>query len=298
MNEGTLLNGVWVWLWPRDKWPAMERNLDRDLAFLKANGVTGVIPQAGLSAPAWVTKVHAQIAKHGLKVLVGLGMDSKSATEQQVADAIVASIRAPSSVGCMLNWESFWSGKKDRAKKVVELVLKAQPDAPKFCTDAPWWAPLYVMRNGQKAWTHPSAPSAEFGILAARDRYPQTYGANVKGAPDGASMRMLQHSRSPGQYAAIATQARVQPWTIRPSLQMYVRSSNDVVQMLLDEPNCCLWDVPEWDEKTKVGLRAWTALRAKGFGTSGGVRAFQASAGLTADNSLGPKTIAALGITG
>lgn len=276
--DGLMARGLYAWLWPLPTDPA------RAAADLRALGVRGVIPQQSDDAPAWCHRHAAAFIDAGLEVVVGLGKNNPAS----IHDAL----SVPGAAGVMLDWEGWWDGQRALADQTATKVLADHPDAAARIVDCPWWAPLYyVSRDGKRHATHPSAPTREFGRLVRR-RFVQAYGANV-GPEDGHSSRLLAWARDPSQYASMGA------WDIRPAVQMYRRSVRDHVQLLLAElatGAVALWDWSEADAACVVALRVVEALRARGFTGPGAVARFQASASLAADDVVGPRTCAALGV--
>ena len=273
-----MARGLYAWLWPLPADPA------RTAADLRTLGVTGVIPQSSDDAPAWCRRHIGAFLSEGLEVIVGLGKSNPKC----IHDALTV----PGARGVMLDWEGWWDGQRALAAETAAAVLAQHPDAAERIVDCPWWAPLYFLsRDGKRHGTHPSAPTREFGQLVKR-RFVQAYGADV-GPEDGHSARLLAWARDPSQYASMGA------WDIRPALQMYRRSVADQVQLLLTElvtGAVCLWDWSEADAACLVALRVVEALRSRGFVGPGAVRACQSSAGLGADDVVGPATCAALGV--
>lgn len=294
--SNVLQDGIWLWLWPKITWNSLEP--DKIGPVLRDLGIAGVIPQNGVSTLDWLTQDRInKFASYGLKVCIGFGLDSKITSLDKKADVLIKACgvkeKNPNVVsGLMLNWETYWDGKKTEAKYVVDKVLAAYPKANTYCVDAPWWAPLYLIGNGgNKINTHPSAPTKEWGILCANDRYPQVYGRGGKvGVNDGNSTSMLKWARHPSQYASMGT------WTILPSYQAYNGSLNDQVKTLLADPVVCLWDAPEWDANCINALKVVKKLKDLGFKGPTAVKDFQAKNGLTADGIIGPNTLNKLGI--
>lgn len=274
-----MVAGLWVWLWPLPQDPMAIADKLVDL------GVTGVIPQAGQAAPGWCRTWAAKLNARGLKVVAGLGAPSTR--------GILDGLSVPGVDGVMVDWEGAWDGKQAEADAIATAVLKARPDAVGRVTDCPWWAPLhYLKRSGAKQATHPSAPTKEMGRLVTR-RFVQAYGANV-GPEDGHSARLLAWARDPSQYASLGS------WEIRPAVQMYRRSVADQLGMMLTELPAgavALWDWSESDVNARLAMEVRAKLAGAGFSGPGAVTAYQASAGLTADGKVGPKTAAALGVT-
>lgn len=268
---------------------------------LKAHGVQRYIPQWALdNGRAHVLKddVRRICQGEGVELVLGLGCDPadpKRAPElhaQRVATAIIAALEQLPGVPISIDWEGWWNGKRSAAAMVADRVLTAVPDAHQRIEDCPWWAPLYVVRpGGSKQWTHPNAPTREFGeLISTRPRYVQAYGAQADGSPDGRSLAMLAWSRHPTQYAALGA------WSIMPTTQMYARSLRDQIATLLREPEQNLWAFNEADARALLALRVVEALRAKSFTGARAVLEFQAAAGLARDGIVGPRTLAALGV--
>lgn len=295
-NSNILPNGIFVWLWPKITWNSLDP--DKIGPQLRDLGITGVIPQNGTATLNWLTDEKIKkFASYGLKVCIGFGLDSRLTSLDKKADAIIQAldkkkIHGDNVAGVMLNWETYWDGKQAEAKQVVDRVLAKHPDAYKYCVDAPWWAPLFIINHdGNKINTHPSAPTREWGVLCANDRYVQAYGGNGKpGENDGRSTGMLKWARHPSQYASLGT------WTIRPAYQAYNRSLNDQIKTILADDVVCLWDVPEWDTNCINALRVVKKLKDLGFVGPDAVKTFQAKNGLVADGIVGPRTLAALGL--
>jgi hypothetical protein len=297
---GPLAPGWHVWVWtppPVREWAALCEQA-------KGLGLVGVIPQNGLDAPKGAASnlgkgynLERIANAQGLQYTLGIGMDGHQGWKDslgKVSTAILECIRL--SGRCMLNWEKEWGNDnedKARAIQVVDQVLAVDSAAPSKCIDAPWWAPLFVFRRmGGKVYrraTWPRAPTSEFGRLC-KARFPQVYGAT---GDDGASARMLDHSRHPTQYAALGTPASC----VFPSVQGYKRSVQGHVNMFLAEPNGCLWDWRELDRECLLALAIVQALRVRGFTGPAAVEHFQAAAGgLTVDGKVGPLTCRALGV--
>jgi hypothetical protein len=182
----------------------------------------------------------------------------------------------------MLDEESpkLWETKSGNlfAEAIVKKVLSRRPNAADCVTDCPWWAPLKTPDGHD---THPHAPTAIFGRLAAHDRYAQVYGAPVPGA----STRMLEWARDPSQYPSLGT------WDIRPAFQGYHRTVADHVQSLVSEPTSALWDYQELDANCIAALKLVAKFRATTFVT---IQDFQKAYGLVDDGIVGPATLAAL----
>ncbi len=295
-NPLALVPGVHAWVWPLNASTDWTQIVDRAADL----GLAGLIPQAGLGAPAWVSPaMHAHARAAGLQVTCGLGMDGASGYRDNpilVARSILAGLDEYPGAPVMLNWEGQWEDEKSdkvRATAIVDHVLAQRPDAAPRCVDAPWWAPLYRLKaNGRKGYTHPSAPTREFGRLCHGGRWVQAYGANVDGSPDGASTRMLAWARDPSQYPALGTPAD----RVMPAFQGYHRTLHDQVASLLAEPTVCLWVFKSIDVNCELALRVVKRLRE--FDRTGptAVSGFQARAGLKVDGITGPRTCAALGL--
>jgi hypothetical protein len=296
-----LLTGVWLWLWPHSGSFA-EYDVPRLAAELRALGIAGVIPQAGLAAPRWCTdRVVRGFADAGLGVLVGLGEDGAHGYTGQLGvlvNAIVAALECPGAVGVMHNAEAAHdSGRVSDWHHIADAVLARHPDAPRRSTIAPWWAPLfYETTDGagvvHKHPTHPGFPYSAFLRLCGLEIYPQDYGADTRGSPDGASARLLAWSRDASQYPALGWDAA----RVRPAHQTYGRTLADHVAQLLAEPHQCLWDLGGMDATCRAGLQVVAALAARGFRGPGAVAAFQAHAEVQVDGLVGPATARALGL--
>ena len=274
-----MLVGMYVWLWPLPPDPMALA------ARLVALGVTGVIPQAGQAAPGWCRMWASKLNASGLRVVAGLGAPSTR--------GILDGLSVPGVDGVMIDWEGAWDGRQAEADQIATDVLRARPDAQDLVTDCPWWAPLCTVDGaGKRHPTHPSAPTREMGRLVRR-RFVQAYGADV-GPEDGHSARLLKWARDPSQYASLGT------WEIRPAVQLYKRSVQDHLDVLLPElatGALALWDWSEIDPSALVALQVRAALASKGYGGAGALRSFQAAAGgLVVDGIIGPKTAGALGV--
>lgn len=278
------------------------RALEAHLRTLALHGIDGYIPQYALDNGrkyCEANEVAAQCAALGMRLTLGLGLDKGPSTktdaehETNVTRALIAAIayaKSNAGVRVSLDWESWWEGRRAMAARIVAAVLKEHPDAPQLCEDCPWWAPLFIVdRNGRKRPTHPNAPTIEFGALVG-SRWVQAYGAQADGSPEGRSYAMLKWSRSPSQYAALG------PWTIGPTTQLYARSLNDQVKLLLLEPEQRLWTWNEADKNAILALRVVRELANSGCTGALAVRHFQMARGLTADDIVGPQTLAALGL--
>lgn len=301
MSGPLLKPGVHAWVWPTPgDLDSLARTADKAVRL----GIVGLIPQDGLGIPSWLTRNRGRVQRimqeRGLQLTVGLGMDGNQGWKNNLGalvDAIVGGLDA--APGVMLNWESKWGDEradKERADFVANEVLKRHPTADNRCVDAPWWAPLFVWRtlNGKrrKAYTHPGAPTVEFGRLCKGDRFPQVYGANVPGSPDGASQRMLDWSKDPSQYPALGVNAD----RIRPSLQAYKRTVTDHVRMLVGHPTVCLWHFRGMDADCEAALAFVQAIRAKGYTGPGADVRFQTDQGIKGPEWMGPKALRAAGV--
>lgn len=297
--------GIHAWVWPL---PTDMSDWAHMCATAKRLGLTGLIPQEGLSAPGWAKGRSraergqaARIAKDaGLVLTLGLGMDGRNGWAQELpklAGAVVGCLEnAPLA---MLNWEGKWENDaqdRDRADTVVDLVLAADPSASRRCVDAPWWAPLSVRRrvNGRlvHAATHPRAPAREFGRLCTGHRYVQAYGANVPGSPDGASTRMLEWARDPSQYPKLGISAD----RILPAYQGYKRTVTDHVRTLLASPVVALWVLQKFDRECRAALQFVQAIGRLGYVGPGADVRFQTAAGIPGPEIVGPRAMAAAGV--
>jgi hypothetical protein len=295
---GTVLRpGLHLWAWDKKGsnhaaggYPDPAR-LARDA---QAFGAVGVLVHAvGTAWPAldYVRKAGGALA--GLQVSIALGSRGPAKWEAAFANPCVEALRAGFAV--MLDWEGAWDTAlgKPSADRCVDKILAKVPDAIGRVTDCPWWAPL---RTPNGSWSHPRAPTEEFGRLCALERYPQCYGAarvrdgDTPSSVQGRSLKMLAWARDVTQYPALRTPAD----RVLPSFQGYSRTPHDVVESLLREPHQLLWQWTEYDGATYQALGAVAALRAKGFTGPDAVREFQRAASLVPDGIVGPKTLAAL----
>jgi hypothetical protein len=305
--------GVHLWEWPSDDgWPTDGAFIDDDRIDDRSVidqavelGVQGIIFQLGINTWRHVTQTRVERYRNaGLAVTVGLGIDGNNgyhANLDTLADALIASY-IPDTCGVMVNWESEWGDDpwdKADAIKVTDKVLQRVPDAASRTTSAPWWAPLWrkvVTSPGKwrKGYTHPSAPYKEWNRLTALEQYVQAYGANVKGAPDGESEKMLLWGRDATQYPSLGVAAE----RILPALQTYGgRSLYDQLGMLLGYDRSCHWVRRTMAPEFRTAMLARKALAARGFVGPDAVKAFQrAEGGLVVDGIVGPLTSAALGV--
>lgn len=268
---------------------------------LRAHGVGAYIPQWGLdNARRYLEDTDAckVCAAEGISIVLGLGLDTQSqnvaAHEAKVTAAILDALGAHELGLCdrvSLDWEGWWNGAARRAaaERIAARVLQDFPDAPKVVDDCPWWAPLhFIDDNGRKRATHPGAPTVEFGRLCGR-RFPQVYGAQRDGSPDGRSLRFLAWSRHPSQYASLGA------WEVLPTTQLYARSLRDQITTLLAEPEQRLWTFNQIDANASLALRVVAAIARRGFILDpGAIMAFQRSVGLVPDGIVGPLTLRAL----
>jgi hypothetical protein len=272
--------------------------LAADAHAIRASGV--LIHAVGTAAPSVKYADRARAALAGLQVTIAIGSRGPAKWEGAFADPAIAALRGGFTV--MLDWEIAWSSAAGQpaALHCVDKILAAVPDAVGRVTDCPWWAPLYyVRRDGTRQATHPHAPTREFGLLCKRDRYPQAYGAaktadgeTPKGV-QGRSLAMLRWARDASQYPALGTPAA----SVFPTFQLYARTTHDVVTTCLAEPAACLWQWTEFDPEVARGIRAADRLGDLGFKGATAIRDFQRAAGLTPDGIVGPRTLAALGVT-
>jgi hypothetical protein len=305
--------GWHAWVWPLNK--IGLTGWVRRCALARELGLVGLIPQESLNTDDWAARkwrpdplrtnyiVPAHVAKeHGLQFTAGLGLDSYNAWRNRdqlkvIPDAILGCLEA--APGVMLNWEGQWENDADdrqRANTIVDKVLAANPSADRRCTDAPWWAPLWHWRTiagkRKKGYTHPSAPTREFGRLCKGQRFVQAYGAHVPGSPDGASSRMLAWSRDPSQYPSLGFAAA----NILPANQAYSRSVNDIVKSTLAEPTGCLWHLDAMSTECKLALRFVKAIGEHGFTGPAADVEFQKAAGIRGPTLVGPMALRAAGV--
>ena len=279
-----LNDGLWVWLWDHDDgWAQLDAS--KLVGEFRAHGVTGVLPHGTGGMLSWLKRgALAKFRAAGIAVCPSLSWVRTST----ILPALALDVGHLGGGRVMLDWEGWWDGQQPLARRIAAEVLAAVPDAAQRVTDCPWWAPLfYIDGAGRRRHTHPRAPTREFGVICAEDRYVQAYGAPHRGR----SAEMLAWSRSPTQYEALGR------WTIRPAHQLYKRDLQDVIRTTLAEPTQCLWDWSGSDATARRGLRVVAALRARHFDGRGAVRSFQAAAGLVVDDICGPRTLAALGVT-
>lgn len=300
MTTPALKPGIHVWVWtPPEDMDRFARVADGAASL----GLAGLIPQNGLDAPKWAARAKGKADRiaheRGLQLTLGLGMDGNNGWKDalhRVTEAVTGCL--DKSAAAMLNWESKWGDEladKDRANRVVDGVLKVHPTAAHRLVDAPWWAPLFVWRTfkgeRRRGWTHPNAPTAEFGRVCL-DRFVQAYGANTPGSPDGASARMLAWSQDPSQYPSLGTPAA----RVRPSLQGYKRTVTDHVRMFLAHPTVCLWHWRALDAECIAALRFVQAIRAYGYEGPGADVRFQTDRRIPGPEWVGPRAMAAAGV--
>jgi len=275
--------GLWAWLWDHDDgWAKLDPV--KIAAELRAHGFVGVMPHGNTAMIAWLKGGAAKkFMAAGIAVCPSLSYVRTST----ILAALSVNVGYLGGGRVMLDWEGWWDGKQALATQIVNDVMRAVPSANQRSTDCPWWAPLfYVSDDGKHHPTHPRAPTKEFGVLCAQDRYVQAYGA-----PEvGASTRMLAWSRTPTQYASLGN------WAIRGAFQLYERTLNDVIHTTLREPTSCYWDWLAATPDVKKALRVVLALRNKGFVGDRAVVLYQQSAGLVVDDVVGSRTLASLGI--
>jgi hypothetical protein len=278
---GLRLNpGIWIWLWAKNGWSSLDPGTIA--ADLESLGIVGVLPHDSTGGLGWVTASCIETFNAvGISVLPSLGVISTA--------NIVNVLKVQGVVGSMLDWEGYWDGKQAQATQIVNQVLAQIPDANDRVTDCPWWAPLYYLDQSKVHHaTHGSGPNAQFGQLAAGQRFVQAYGAPY----DGESSGMLAWARDPSQWASMGS------WPIFPAHQAYTRSIADCVFTLTAEPTVILWDYLEMDHNARFALTVRKFLTTHGFSGPPAVAEFQkAAGGLSIDNIWGPKSTAAAGLT-
>lgn len=295
MNPPVLPNGRGVWLWPPSEKIA-DIEPDKVIPKLHGLGFHYVIPQLGLATPSWLTPARVRAFNDaGFKVIAGIGSPGPRYVDP-IAKALSIGVDACHRAayplaGVMLDWEGAWDQARPAAVQVVAKLRAQYGTTVLPILDCPWWAP--DKDPGGHA-THPSAPTAEFGVLCACERAPQCYGAPI----EGQSSRMLAWARH--EYGAVFP-----GHVIVPSVQLYKRSVKDHLSILLSEPKSLHWDLAEMDQHARVAHMLAVALedrpeyiaaRRVGLPAADGIKAVQHVLGLVDDGIVGPKTTAALGV--
>lgn len=274
-----VVGALWLWLWP------LPKDI-RDAIAWKRCGVTGVVPQQSADAVAWSIRWAPELAALGISTVVGLGKVSTR--------AILAGLEDPHAAGVMIDQED-WKSVVD-SDRVVRAVLEARPDAadrvadcfyPALVTNPDTGRPTGHARIGVR-W----APLC--GLRAPQCYWNRAAGSVNGGAPDGFVAARLAWARREYPVAGGSPADRV-----RASVQLYARSVNDHVALLLVElltGSVWLWDWREADASARLALEVVEVLRVRGFTGPGAVKAFQITAGLVPDGIVGPRTCGALGL--
>jgi peptidoglycan hydrolase-like protein with peptidoglycan-binding domain len=251
-------------------------------ASLVGHGVSGVVVQDGMATLDSLDRyrITAAMGSQGLGVVAGFGTNGPSHWAE-LAELVTRGLDTPGLAGVLVDWEGSWDHAQAQAQDCVNAILAVHPDAADRVIDTPWWAPL-TLPDGSP--THPSAPNAQWGVLAKR-RFVQTYPGDWRAK--------LAWARDPSQWPSLGTPAAC----VRPAVSLYARALNDVVASLISDagPVAC-WDWTEADADGLRALRVVAALEALAYTGPSSVSLFQRAAGLTVDGVVGPRTLAALGV--
>lgn len=290
-HQDVLAPGVWVVLWPGNgqRWHDLEPRYTAP--FLAECNVTGVIAHSEkLQSPGWCTPERVmEFGKHGLKVAVGVGFlypAYRTRTRNTMLEALAVCARPEHpTVGVYMDWIEVWNGHHTEAEWLVNELLTAHPDAARYCTDCPWWAPLTTPSGNP---SHPSAPHKSFLKLARKELYTQCYGAPIPGE----SERMLKWARDPSQWARLGKS----PDRVRATVQAYHRTLKDHLRLLLTEQTIVYWNWAEMDDIARYALRVRAAIERVGSMGPDSIAEFQRFNGLRPDGVVGPLTGKALGL--
>ena len=274
-----------MWLWPLDQCDT-EAEIRALCATLREHGVTGIVPQQGSAAVAWARRWGRLVQSLGLQVVIGLGY----LTSRIVSDAI-ATAKAGHAAGVMHNQEE-WKSVED-SDGLCGDVLTEHPDAADWCVDCHYPCLTTAGAGGPRTGHHRIAKAwAPVSGLRA----PQCYWNSTPKsfAVDGWVSRRLAWAREDYPRAGGSPASRV-----RASVQLYRRSVNDHVALLLVEGetgSVWLWEWRQADASAKLALRVVHELTRRGHTGAAAVREYQAANGLFADGIVGPRTCAALGL--
>lgn len=275
----------WMWLWPLDQCDT-EAEIRALCATLREHGVTGLVPQQGSAAVAWARRWGRLVASLGLQVVIGLG----ALSARIVCDAI-ATAKAGHALGVMHDEEE-WKSVAD-SDALTAAVLAEHPDAAAWCADCHYPCLTTAGAGGPRTGHHRIAKAwAPVSGL----RCPQCYWNSTPKsfAADGWVSRRLAWAREDYPRAGGSPASRV-----RASVQLYRRSVNDHVALLLAEGetgSVWLWEWRQADASAKLALRVVHEIYLHGHDGTGAVTAFQRENGLVPDGIVGPRTCAALGL--
>lgn len=285
-----LREGLHLWIWPggrNEGWKTAREQAERVLAL----GGVGVIPQAGLIAPAWLagrdhgeSKPRVEIFQsYGLQVTAGLGMDGSNATRETIVRAINDALAMPDV--CVMGDEEkqLWETVLGRllAQNIVDDVLSLHALAYMICVLCPWWKPN----------VHTGAPDRIFQALF-RHFFCQDYGAHGNNVTRDETLWMLGESRR--EYAVRGIPVDY----VHLAAQMYGHTRDNATKIIFSgERRACLWDVEEMDAIFAHVMHAYCAIQHLGFATNfDGIEAFQRASSLPVTRQLDDATYRALGV--
>lgn len=254
----------------------------------------------------------------GVTLVVGVGIDGLArdvttgirSVDNGVAQLVTLARRAQDvgAVAICWNAEAGWKrppSSPERAR-LASLIRQGLAAVAQLVPGVEQWHtaydhPSYHSTYPWEAWLGPGSPIAA--------SLPQVYaapGGDVmahRGALPAREARALASWRAAVRAGWIredapeGTTADLADCDWLPYYQLHHVRTADTVSSAVRHPLAALWALPtRSDDAGRLALRALCALHRGGWWGRGGIERFQASAGLTPDGVVGPRTLAALGV--